>query len=430
MPRTSKVLQEVTVILLLIAVTTAVLLPVTLESVLVQTVIGDNIVHRDLAEQMYTTGVLPTPHFAYQALLIGVHLISRNSDWIMSAAAANLIAQLLSVTVVYLGLRGSIAALTLTAQRRWLARLICAALALGLIIVTSPFPLLEWLGIEINPLLLGTITPTTYHNPTILLHRATALALFLFISAYALKGEDSESSRPNSLVLIGLGAAITVTCGISKPNYLLAVLPALILWLGWRWLRKEAAEWRVAVFGVILPGILFLAWQYYFTYLNPTENLAGSSIIFAPFEAVLTISGSLLTEMILPFAVSLIFPAVVYLANWRAARHDRALNFAWLTFIVGASHMYLFAETGWRLTHGNFFWSAYVTLFVLFFASARFALRRWLNYRDQHRRKLDWRTILCLAAFLLHVYSGIRYLDYVPWLTADHEAAFAYSDRL
>jgi hypothetical protein len=196
---------------------------------------------------------------------------------------------------------------------------------------------------------------------------------------------------------------LTVLCGLSKPNYLLAVLPALGLWLVWHWWRKQSAAWSAAVFGVALPAVVFLAWQYYFAYVNPSEQLEGSSIIFAPFEAILSISGGSRGIMILRFAASIMFPTVVYVCYWRQARADAPLSFAWLTFAIGTAYMYLFAETASRLLHGNFVWGAYITLFVLNFASVRFALKQWLARSKGFG--LDWRTGMITAVLVLHVVS-------------------------
>jgi hypothetical protein len=210
----------------------------------------------------------------------------------------------------------------------------------------------------------------------------------------------------SQIPLILLAVVITVLCGLSKPNYLLALLPVMALWLLWRWFRKQPLYWEVAILGVMLPALLFLGWQYYFTYVNPSALLEGSSLAFAPFDAVLTISGSR-AAMILRFLGSVAFPVVVYLSYWRRATHDGILNFAWLTFMAGAAFMYLFTETGPRATHGNFFWGAYITLFLLNFASAHFALRQWIA----NRGKMNWQTGLCVLVFALHVWSGFHYLQ-------------------
>jgi hypothetical protein len=87
---------------------------------------------------------------------------------------------------------------------------------------------------------------------------------------------------------------------------------------------------------------------------------------------------------------------------FKEAIKDRALNLAALTFGFGVAQMYLLAETGDRANHGNFWWGAQITLFVLFIVSTTFLLQRASERRD-------WRVWLCSVVFALHLMSGLVY---------------------
>lgn len=244
-----------------------------------------------------------------------------------------------------------------------------------------------------------------------ILMRPFTLALYLLITAYILPVSRIRPNRNRSLLLIGLLIVMTLLCGLAKPNYLLALLPAVVIWLAGSLWRKNPIAWKFVLIGVLLPTIMILAWQYLFTYINPTQELERSGgIEFAPFKVVLGISGPLVEIMILRFGVSILFPVAVYLIWWKSAKRSPAFNFAWLTFIFGALLMYFLAEKGDRWQDGNFFWSAYITMFVLYVEAVRFAFQRWLEWQPANKLRIDWRTAALALLFSFHVITGITYI--------------------
>jgi len=77
-------------------------------------------------------------------------------------------------------------------------------------------------------------------------------------------------------------------------------------------------------------------------------------------------------------------------------------------FLSGAGQLYLFAETGERMYHGNFRWSAQIGLFILFAWSARLLLRQPVEFLRGSRasRALAW------GIFGLHLLAGLVYAAY------------------
>ena len=407
----NKLIPETGIALLLSLAVVVILGTVTLYSVVVQTQVPDQSVHRQIAEAMYRTGTLSTPHFFYQILVIVAHVLVQDSGWLLSSFIANLIPQLFVTVLLYLGLRSCFWDSIWEQEHIWIVRFVCAGLALGLLVFTPVFPLLQPFGNGVNPMLLGYVNPTTYHNPTIIALRPLALALFLSINAYIINYSKHYLASPRLEVI--LLAILTILCGLGKPNYLIALLPALVLWLIWQRWRNQSIAWQRALLGVLIPAVLFLGWQYYFTYINPTGQLEGSRIVFAPFREVLALSGGSRLTMILRFIVSALFPAAVYVSYRRQAWRSASLNFCWLTFLFGASFMYLLQELGSRIYNGNFFWSAYITLFLLNFESARFLLKQWSAERVSRRIVLSYRSAICFLVLMLHVLSGVIYIQYV-----------------
>lgn len=234
----------------------------------------------------------------------------------------------------------------------------------------------------------GYIGLANYHNPTIHLLRPFALASFLF----AIRALENSRS-PFWMVLVSAG--LIILSALIKPNYALCILPVLALLVGIRILRKLPVDWRLVLGGFVLPACLVLAVQGWITYAE------GGSIVLLPFSVEAEYSRYLLPK----FFLSIIFPLGVLAAFFPQIRKDQEMLLAWATFAAGALQMYLLAESGDRLEHGNFRWSAQIGLFLLFAASARFLLR-CAPAVDKSRMK---RWLLVIVTYLPHVAAGAAY---------------------
>ncbi len=387
------------------------LFTVTFHATAAESIVPDQYFHREIAENMVREGTLLTPHFIYHVFVIALQVLTQN--WMFSAFLANLLSQAFLGCLIYVLLRLSLRRLGHERFHGLLGQVICAFFALALVILAPNFLLIDWVGLGTEqPLLLGFINPTVYHNPTTVVLRPLTLILYFFIVTYALNTPRSISLK-QQLGLIVLGFILTVLCGLSKPNYILAMFPILGLWVVWSWFRGTRASLGIILLGVLLPSVLSLGWQFYFTYLNPTEQLAGGGIVFAPFEAVLGLAGGSRATMVLRFFVSLLFPLSILILYFQQVRRSKPMVFAWLTFGVGCALMYLLAESGDRMYHGNFFWSAYITNFILFFASVQFLLEYWVTRPTVVSPQRDWRLIVVMLFFGAHVVHGILYIPNV-----------------
>jgi hypothetical protein len=234
----------------------------------------------------------------------------------------------------------------------------------------------------------GYIGLANYHNPTIHLLRPFALVSYLF----ALRALEIPRS-PFWMVLASAG--LIVLSALVKPNYALCILPALALLVGIRLLRKLPVDWWLVLGGFVIPACLALAVQGWITYAE------GGSIVLLPFSVEAEYSKYLLPK----FLLSIIFPLGVLVAFFPQIRKDQEMLLAWATFAAGALQMYLLAESGERLEHGNFRWSAQIGLFLLFAASARFLLY-CAPLIDKNRIK---RWLLVFFTYLPHVAAGAAY---------------------
>ncbi len=320
-------------------------------------------------------------HLLYQAIIIGLKdvfpLSYELAGWI-AAVAFYVIAALVLYGLMRTALGGG-----------WRSVGIAAVGALALLFVMP----INLLTLPAHNLYFGYIGINVLHNPTIVMLKPFALLLFSFTV-----GLLKRPVRLNRHTMI-VGVLLVTLALLAKPNYVLILLPALLVVIAYRLYRRNRASLAPLLAALVVPMIVLLALTYVLMFLLIDNGEGG--IIFAPLRTLANVDPVLISVLI-KFILSILFPALVYLLYWKQTIRDSTLNLAWLCFFAGAGQMYLFAEKGERLVSGNFWWGAQIGLFVLFVFSALFCLRHWA---EQPR----WRGWLCFAVFLLHLLSGLIY---------------------
>jgi hypothetical protein len=400
---------------------------------------GDYAFHGVFAEQMRKSGLPSLPHFAYHAVLAIVQAIIE----LFIPASASYTLEELSQTIR--DPAGNIGALVELGQRYGLASIITCMLFIGLLALVvwgtivralalpawGPGPagrilaLLLTLGLLLaapvsalrtwdHSMYLGYIGLNVLHSPTMIVLKP--LALLSFFYAVALFGErpapgevrdEAPRTRLRSTLFIGAGAVVTILSTIAKPNYTLCLLPGLALFVPWAWYRRMTIRWLPLILGLVLPAVVVLAWQYYFTY--QTAGIRQNSIEFRPLLAMRILSPNYL---LYKFFLSILFPGLVWLLFLRAVWADRRMVLAWLVFSCGALWAYLAAESTGP-GDGNFTWGVQMASLGLFLESIRFLLQRQVpGIRPAEPAgppRPWWPVLICAAAFALHVGYGILY---------------------
>ncbi len=327
------------------------------------------------------------PHFMFQALSAGV---SRLLGWDVpySMALVILLAMLATTGILFVVYRRALAG---DAALSWgQGTLVCAAVLATLVV--APFNLLTP-----QTLYFGYIAPNVWHNPTVNLMKPSALVLFFSgLLVY------QAGFRPRPLALwTAAYALLSIFCLFSKPNFLIAFLPALALITLAAMLRRQAIHWVILLGGIVLPTglMLLIQTQTWSTNagieLSPLETFGLWAYHYDP-----TANQGLL----LKFGLSVLFPAVVYLVHARAAGRDLAFNAAWLTFAFGLAYTTLVVDRS-NPTAGDFTWSAQFGVYLLFVVALRFLFQRY----GQGRARPGWALWACMAALALHVAAGINW---------------------
>jgi hypothetical protein len=263
------------------------------------------------------------------------------------------------------------------------SELVRVLLSAGLVIA-APIMVLEPLD---KLYYFGYIGQVNFHNPTVTLLRP--FALLVFILTLELLGHESLRWR-----WILPGWILVIASSLVKPNFTLALLPAIGIIVVIRALRGEWKRIWPVVLGVVLPGVLILVCQYLVGYMSGKGG--GTQIIFAPLVVESGASGYLPVK----FVLSLFFPLLV-LGVERRDLFNSENQLSWLILLVGVAQLYLLAETGNRLDDGNFRWGAQIALFLVFVTTTRYIWKKPACGRKE---------VLALTVGLIpHVAAGVIY---------------------
>lgn len=227
-----------------------------------------------------------------------------------------------------------------------------------------------------DPMYLGKFSPSVWHNSTTILALPLCLALFVAVVKVL-------SCRNVSTLLYLSVPVLTIVCGAVKPNYLLALGPAVAIWCVVQVVIQPRGD-RASTFRrllarvspLALAAVATLGYQYLATF-------GGSGI---------TILGQVVTNQVRPMAVwrlltpnpawalvaSFLWPA---LATGLLNRRTLSVGLAWLVAVCGVVEFVLLAEvlspSGSTLGHANWIWGAHMATFVLYAVVAQQVAAQW-----------------------------------------------------
>jgi hypothetical protein len=338
---------------------------------------------------MFRTHQLVVPHFLFHFLTIGVVVVAGVS---FHAAALLVLGASYWLTglLVYRETAKVLITEQSSTQALWGAGI--AALVLGLAVLFMQ-PILRPNGPHIY--LIGYLWAEPYWSPTYSLMKPLALASTVSALAFLTSTTTSRFAVMTAAIASAAGA-------LAKPNFVICLMPAVVILGALRSKEHEAVDWKRITLGLLAPGAVILLLQFYISYsgLGP-QGTYQNAVVFAPLRFFRDHEVSHLPAKL---ALSVAFPVAVYLLYWKSARRDLPLNFAVLLFAFGAGYGIFLAEAqkSWA---GNFIWGAYITLFILYLFSATFLVRQLKTASWKGAQKV--RHLVAVALLLAHVGSGI-----------------------
>lgn len=244
----------------------------------------------------------------------------------------------------------------------------------------------------------GIWSPNPWHNPTYIAAKPFVLLSFYWYTLEITKKACFE--KRFSVIRISL---LLVICTLIKPNYVLAFIPASILFC---FFQSDKIRMFLKTVQLLLPVLIVLLLQYLFTYYYDVKG--SSSIQFCFFDVWQGHAKSLFLAILQATA----FPLVAFIVMRPRLSGDKMFFFSWVLFIVGLFIFGFLCETGHRRGHANFAWTYMFCLNILFIYSTIVFLR-WISDIPKDNRAFQIKLFLCSMTFLIHFFSGIYYVGYL-----------------
>lgn len=348
---------------------------------------SDYLFHHMVAEKIMNQGVLTFPHFLYEILIIGIDKLGNLGQLDLPALIITTLSNCLTGIILFFGYFRSIG----SAQHRpaYFRRIVLVLV----VMLAAPIPVFYFYD---KHFYLGYFGLTSYHNPTVTLLKPFAALQLLYV-AKALKSPTVASSRISQ-------ALLTVLSVLAKPSFLMCLIPATLAMGMSASAKKRQIASAFLLLGVILPGSVALLWQFFFRFGSGTDHIVFAPLrVYALYSAIWMLIPKLVLTIAFPISVSICFR--------EKSREDTLLKLAWTCYLVALGYAVLFAEAT-KPWHGNFFWGAEITGFLLFAVSARLFLSEFEMIRSAQSERVasshlrNIRIMLPSALLLLHLASG------------------------
>jgi hypothetical protein len=236
-----------------------------------------------------------------------------------------------------------------------------------------------------NHFYLGRIAFNIWHNSTYIAMIPFAVVLFWKTPEFI---RDPFRNFPLVFVLGFINILI-------KPSFLFAWIPAVLIWNLPDKGIKSKTFFRIAM---VLSGFMILIMiQFFSIYILKTYDN-----VIATDQPPSRLSS---TAIIPALLASFLFPMTFLLLYGRSIDLSQHVRLALLIMTIGIIFPLVFVEEGFRLGHGNFFWTAYAANMMLFVATTENALRIGIKHGFR-----SLRLYALMFVFGLHVVSGLIYL--------------------
>lgn len=256
---------------------------------------------------------------------------------------------------------------------------------------------------------LGTINGTIYHNTTyITLAPFALLAMLCFYRAW-----EGMHTRLELRAWLTYTVLLTISTAF-KANFVFAFAPALLLLLVVDLVSTHGKNLkREILMGCsVLPSIVLCLFQSVVLFGGDGEGL----------ELVFSVDPSYFEKNIIAWGLfneasrrglirSLVFVGAVAVLLGRKAWEFFRYRFSFLTFCVAMAEALLIVEKGERIAHGNLWWGPFICYWIFLLESFCAFLRGIYAWRGGERKALlGGRLLLCMAALLWQVISGVCFL--------------------
>jgi len=193
----------------------------------------------------------------------------------------------------------------------------------------------------------GTGSPNVWHNTTLFAVKPFAL-LTLFFTILSLERKQ---------LFYYLISAVTLLLSIfAKPSFVIAFLPALALFI---LIKREYSKENIVYF-ILLSLMSVSVLGYQFTHTYGSENNGTVIVDF------LGVWSRYSPNVLISITLAIMFPLIYSILNMKSLKENSYIQLAWIMTFVSIGYAAVFAESGPRYNHGNFFWSYMISLSLLY----------------------------------------------------------------
>lgn len=326
------------------------------------------------------------PHFLFQVIVVFIHKVTGIS-FIASSYVAVFFSVFSAFIIAYKYIKADVS-----------ISIYLLSLGTVFLFLSQPIAILAPLD---QHLYLGYITANVYHNPTLIL--LVPIALLHFILTCEFLGEEISSDK--ILKKSSLLALLTVLSIVAKPNYIIVFLPAIFGYLMINHFffsnNKIRKQEIVLILAVSVPTLLLLAWQYLFFYGGESKNQIGIDL-FAFFKVY-----SELWTLVPKLLLSIAFPISVAVLLGHRLFRQKDFQFSFLMFCLSLVYAYGFVDrvAGGGISNGNFYWSAQIAHFILFYV----CIKNYLVFLSDKSRSQGRIVLLPMVVGACHLFF------WLPW---------------
>ena len=258
---------------------------------------------------------------------------------------------------------------------------------------------------------MGMHASSIWHNSTYLMMKWMGLWTILVY----LRIEKDIAGKLTTKSYLFFTCILTLTTA-AKPNFFLAVTPAMLIFLIVDLITKRAPFGKLVFFATsVVPSFAVMVLQNNALF---RAGAGGNGIMIAPGKAMSAHTGYLLVVSFLSIA----FPLMMLLLHIKEIFKNRYLLFAWLCAGTGYMEYFLFSEKGSRNMDANFSWGYAFTIILIF----GIALIMWINDLKSFKtcKSIVKKVYLagCGAVLAYHTWCGLLFfvrlcmgVSYMMW---------------
>lgn len=264
-------------------------------------------------------------------------------------------------------------------RNRWV--LICC---IGLVFAFS-LPV----SLDLADYYLGQFPPNIWHNSTTIVVMPFVVLAFYASYNYLLKPDK------RSFALLILWTALIY---IIKPS----ILPVLALIFPLFALSGHGLKrpfWMATLYSLLVISTLVL--PLLFVAGGSAGRNEGGGLAIGLFEVWSLYSGNYVASLL----ATLLFPMVCVALYFKKAKENLLLRYGWTAWLVAFLMFAFIHETGQFFKAGNFGWQLIMASYLLFLTSVIF-----FNKQLSAKGTMEKKDKAIIAAFVLHVVSGVFYL--------------------